>query len=108
MFLERSAMSVRTFFLLPFALLACKDQPAQVPPPTPLPPQAAPRELNAKDVISMVKLPEGPGDLYAIFHTSRGDITVKLFEKEAPKTVQNFVGLATGQSDWIDPRNGQK
>jgi len=77
------------------ALLACKEQPAQVSP-------------NEKDVISMVKLPEGPGDLYAIFHTSRGDITVKLFEKDAPKTVQNFVGLATGQADWIDPRTGQK
>jgi peptidyl-prolyl cis-trans isomerase A (cyclophilin A) len=90
------------------AFLACKEQPAQVPPPAPLPPQAAPQELNAKDVISMVKLPEGPGDLYAIFHTSRGDITVKLFEKDAPKTVQNFVGLASGQIDWIDPRTGQK
>ena len=56
----------------------------------------------------MAKLPEGPGDLYAVFHTSRGDIVVKLFEKEAPKTVQNFVGLATGQIEWIDPRTGQK
>jgi len=104
-------MSPRTavlVFACASALAGCMEQPAQVPPPAPLPPHTAPLELNAKDVISMVKLPEGTGDLYAIFHTSRGDITVKLFEKEAPKTIQNFVGLATGQADWIDPRNGQK
>ena len=100
-------MYLRLTTLCLLALAACKDQ-SQVPPPRQLPPQAAPEELNAKDVISMAKLPEGAGDLYAIFHTSRGDITVKLFEKEAPKTVQNFVGLATGQIEWIDPRTGQK
>ena len=98
---------MRALLLVPLIALACKDN-AQVPPPAPLPKPAPEQELNAKDVISMVKLPEGPGDLYAIFHTSRGDITVKLLEKEAPKTVQNFVGLATGQADWVDPRTGQK
>jgi len=36
-----------------------------------------------------------PG-LYAIFNTSMGTITAKLFEKETPVTVKNFVGLATG------------
>ncbi|MBI5546755.1 MAG: peptidylprolyl isomerase [Deltaproteobacteria bacterium] len=46
-------------------------------------------------------------DLYATFKTSMGDIVVKLFCKEAPKTVENFVGLATGEKDWTDPRNGQ-
>ena len=56
----------------------------------------------------MSNIPQGPGDLYAVFKTSRGTITVKLFEKEAPKTVENFVGLATGKRDWIDPRTGQK
>ncbi|HEY7023045.1 MAG TPA: peptidylprolyl isomerase [Ktedonobacterales bacterium] len=30
----------------------------------------------------------------AIFHTSRGDFTVDLFAKDAPKTVNNFVFLA--------------
>ena len=53
-------------------------------------------------------IPQGTGDLYAIFKTSRGDITIKLFEKEAPKTVANFVGLATGAREWTDPRTGSK
>jgi peptidyl-prolyl cis-trans isomerase A (cyclophilin A) len=34
---------------------------------------------------------------YAIFETSQGDIVIRLLEKEAPKTVANFVGLAGGQ-----------
>ena len=47
-------------------------------------------------------------ELYATFKTSMGDIVVKLFSKDAPKTVENFVGLATGEREWTDPRNGQK
>jgi peptidyl-prolyl cis-trans isomerase A (cyclophilin A) len=48
-----------------------------------------------------------PG-LYATIHTSMGDITAKLFEHEAPQTVQNFVGLALGTKEWTDPRTGEK
>ena len=56
----------------------------------------------------MSNIPEGKGDLYAVFQTSRGNIVVKLFEKDAPKTVENFVGLAMGKKEWTDPRNKQK
>ncbi len=93
----------RIALALAVALVACKDQRPQ---PTPPPPSAG--ELNAQDVINMANIPQGPGDLYAIFQTSRGNIVVKLFEKEAPKTVANFVGLATGKQEWIDPRTGKK
>ena len=48
-----------------------------------------------------------PG-LYAIFHTNKGTITCSLFEKEAPKTVANFVGLADGTKEWTDPKTGKK
>ena len=48
-----------------------------------------------------------PG-LYAIFETSMGNITCQLFEKEAPKTVANFIGLAEGTKEWTDPKTGQK
>src|SRR4029079_16873565 len=70
--------------------------------------KAPPKELQAKDVIKMSNIPQGAGDLYAVFKTSRGNIVVKLFEKNAPKTVANFVGLATGKQEWVDPRSGQK
>jgi len=46
--------------------------------------------------------------LYAVIHTSMGDITVQLFADHAPQTVQNFVGLATGTKEWTDPRSRQQ
>ncbi|MHB8420251.1 MAG: peptidylprolyl isomerase [Myxococcales bacterium] len=46
-------------------------------------------------------------DLYATFDTSMGTIVCKLFTKDAPKTVENFVGLATGAKPWKDPASGQ-
>jgi cyclophilin family peptidyl-prolyl cis-trans isomerase len=36
--------------------------------------------------------------------TSMGDITIQLFEKEAPLTVRNFVALAKGTKAWNDPK----
>jgi peptidyl-prolyl cis-trans isomerase A (cyclophilin A) len=49
--------------------------------------------------------PTGPT---AVFDTSMGRITCKLFAKEAPETVANFIGLAEGTKDWSDPRTKQK
>ena len=46
--------------------------------------------------------------LYATLKTSMGTIVVHLFEDKAPKTVENFVGLATGTKEWTDPKTGQK
>lgn len=43
----------------------------------------------------------------AIIHTTAGDMKCELFPDKAPKTVENFIGLATGQKDWKNPANGQ-
>ncbi|HLG23010.1 MAG TPA: peptidylprolyl isomerase [Candidatus Manganitrophaceae bacterium] len=51
------------------------------------------------------KLPPG---LYAVMETTQGTITLQLFDKEAPKTVENFVGLAEGTKEWTDPKTKQK
>ncbi len=45
---------------------------------------------------------------YAQFDTSEGSFTVRLFDKEAPNTVANFVGLAEGTKEWKDPATGEK
>jgi peptidyl-prolyl cis-trans isomerase A (cyclophilin A) len=45
---------------------------------------------------------------YAIFDTSEGKITCRLFEKEAPKTVANFVELAEGKREWKHPTTGKR
>ena len=37
-----------------------------------------------------------------------GRLTCKLFQKESPLAVANFVGLATGTKDWTDPNTEQK
>lgn len=43
----------------------------------------------------------------ATLHTNRGDIVIDLFENQAPKTVANFVGLATGTKEYVDSTSGQ-
>ena len=48
-----------------------------------------------------------PG-VYAQFVTSEGNFTARLYDQEAPKTVENFVGLAEGSKEWSDPRTNQK
>jgi len=45
---------------------------------------------------------------FARFVTTEGDFTVRLFDQEAPQTVENFVGLAEGTKQWSDPRTNQK
>jgi len=44
---------------------------------------------------------------YASFETTEGNFTVKFFERDAPKTVQNFVGLAEGTIDPITGKPGK-
>jgi peptidyl-prolyl cis-trans isomerase A (cyclophilin A) len=49
--------------------------------------------------------PNGPT---VVMDTSMGRITCQFFQKEAPKTVANFIALAEGTKDWTDPQTHQK
>ncbi len=42
----------------------------------------------------------------ATLHTNRGDIKIALFGNHAPKTVENFVGLADGSKDYSTANAG--
>jgi peptidyl-prolyl cis-trans isomerase A (cyclophilin A) len=49
-------------------------------------------------------------DLKATLKTNRGDIVLNLFPNHAPKTVENFTGLAAGTKDYRDDagRSGER
>jgi len=79
--------------------LAGPPAAADVPPPP------APKKEAA---VSTDGIPAGEGPLYALLQTSMGDIKVRLYEKDAPKTVANFVGLATGARAWTHPKSKKK
>jgi peptidyl-prolyl cis-trans isomerase A (cyclophilin A) len=49
--------------------------------------------------------PNGPT---VVMDTSMGRITCQFFQKQAPQTVANFIGLAEGTKDWIDPQTQKK
>src|SRR5262249_43357737 len=67
---------------------------AQAPPPPP--PPAATTTAPTRD----------PG-LYATMTTSMGPIVLKMYEKESPITVKNFIDLARGRKSWKDSKTGQ-
>jgi peptidyl-prolyl cis-trans isomerase A (cyclophilin A) len=46
-------------------------------------------------------------ELHARFETTEGNFTIRLFDQEAPLTVENFIGLAEGTKEWTDPRTNQ-
>jgi peptidyl-prolyl cis-trans isomerase A (cyclophilin A) len=87
-------LSLAAFFLLQ---AAPAKRPAQAPAARPAAPAASTPAAPARE----------PG-LYATLTTSMGTIVCKLYEKEAPVTVENFVGLARGTKEWTDPRTKQK
>ncbi|HEY4354171.1 MAG TPA: peptidylprolyl isomerase [Acidobacteriaceae bacterium] len=73
---------------------------AQTGSSTPLP--------DAPSATAQVQAPAVPSGPTVIFDTSMGRLTCKFFNKEAPVTVANFIGLATGTKPYIDPTTAQK
>jgi peptidyl-prolyl cis-trans isomerase A (cyclophilin A) len=47
-------------------------------------------------------------DLTATLHTTHGDIKIELYPEKVPNTVENFVGLSTGEQSWEHPETGEQ
>ena len=97
---------------------AATPAPATPPPPAPTPETPAPSTEKPADAPGTAAKPvepavedtakpsaskHGPG-VYAHFTTNHGTMIARLFDKEVPRTVENFVGLAEGKKQWRNPR----
>ena len=64
----------------------------------------------AKSAAKPTATPAAPGKLapgtYAVMKTSMGTMVFRLFTEQAPKTCENFIGLADGTKPWKDPVSG--
>src|ERR1700743_143753 len=49
--------------------------------------------------------PNGP---FVVMDTSMGRITCQFFQRQAPNAVANFIALANGTKDWVDPNTQKK
>jgi peptidyl-prolyl cis-trans isomerase A (cyclophilin A) len=63
---------------------------------------------DAPSAVANEAPPAQPTGPTVVFDTTMGRLTCKLFAKEAPLTVANFIGLATGTKPWTDPVTLQK
>jgi peptidyl-prolyl cis-trans isomerase A (cyclophilin A) len=104
--------AIRTLTLLCtltlFSAAAIAQAPAadaKTPSAATTPADALPDAPSAIAHEEQVPVPTGPT---VLFDTSMGRLTCKLFDKEAPITVANFIGLATGTKTWTDPTTLQK
>jgi peptidyl-prolyl cis-trans isomerase A (cyclophilin A) len=75
--------------------------------PKPAAAKAKPAAAKAKPAAAPAKPALEPG-LYATITTTMGPITFRMYEKESPITVQNFVDLATGRKEFTDPETKQR
>jgi peptidyl-prolyl cis-trans isomerase A (cyclophilin A) len=66
-----------------------------------------PRPPTAEDLSTYTSDLEGDGPLTATLETSKGTISCELFDKQAPMTVANFVGLARGMHPYKNPESGE-
>jgi peptidyl-prolyl cis-trans isomerase A (cyclophilin A) len=81
-------------------LLCAASAAAQSTPESALPDAPGPTS-DVKPVVT----PTGPT---VLIDTTMGRLTCKLFDKQAPVTVANFIGLAEGTKDWTDPKTLKK
>lgn len=97
-------ISLSAALLLFPSMLASAQQAAPQAPP-------ASTSGSTSDLPDMpaaqVHTPPQPTGATAVFDTTMGRIICRFFDKQAPESVANFVGLAEGTKDWKDPASGQ-
>ncbi len=69
---------------------------------------AAATALLCLSGVLMAAEPNQPSDPKCLIKTNQGDIVVRLYAQEAPKTVENFLGLAEGTKVFTDPTTKQR
>jgi len=73
------------FIILTVALIACSDNAEKKEKPI----------TKTEDIVKELMNISGNEKLVATFKTNEGDFEIELFATKTPKTVENFVGLAT-------------
>jgi peptidyl-prolyl cis-trans isomerase A (cyclophilin A) len=117
-------LSVAAFSLVAPAQQNANSQPdtQPAPPPAAAQPQAGADQTSQGQTTAPAEnaLPDEPGTTAniqpplepegptAVLDTSMGRMVCRLYSKEAPQSVANFVGLATGQKEWTDPTTHKK
>jgi peptidyl-prolyl cis-trans isomerase A (cyclophilin A) len=84
------------------------DQPEKTAPATTPAPAAAEQFPDAPSAAAQIKPPMVPTGPTVVIDTTMGRLTCKLFDKEAPISSANFIGLAEGTKDWTDPATQKK
>lgn len=93
-----SSLAVAGVASAAFALFGQQATPPAAAPTSPATSQEVPDAPQATP--EATTLPNGP---IVVMDTSMGRITCQFYQKEAPKAVANFIGLAEGTKDWTDP-----
>lgn len=102
--------TLRRNSILAAALICCGSLFAQQSATTPNAQnpasQATRRRENPSGSTALTPTPQPTGPI-AVLDTTMGRIVCRLFSKQAPNTVANFIGLATGTKDWTNPKTHQ-
>ncbi len=85
------------------AALSLGAQPPKTAAPAVKTPAATPLAA-ATDKPATPPAPVRENGLYTTVYTTVGNITAKLYEKESPLTVKNFMDLSLGRKEWMDPK----
>jgi len=113
MFRFRNVVIAAAFLIPGFVFAQQSQQSASDTPSSPT--QTAPQTTPPTSSQSLPDSPDAqvqpapqPTGPTVLFDTSMGRMTCRLFDKQAPEAVANFVGLARGTKLWTDPATKQK